>query len=120
SSGGRSGRGGSDAAAEVHHVPILDDVALALKALEVLGLGLLLRAGPLQVLERRHLGPDAPPGEVGVDLAGRVDGRAAFLQVPAADLRVAGGEEGEDADGVIRGADDPVAAEFLDAPLVHE
>ena len=68
------GRGGSEAAAEVDDVAVLDDVVLAFEPLEVLGLHFLHRAGAVQVVEGGDLGADEAPGEVGVDLAGGLDG----------------------------------------------
>ena len=76
------------------------------------GLGFLDRAGLLEVVEGGHLGADEALGEVGVDLAGGLDGVRAALEVPAADLGLSGREEGDDADRVVGLADDPVAAEL--------
>ena len=82
----------------------------------MLGLGLLDRAGLVKVVEGGDLGADEALGQVGVDLAGGVDGGAAALEVPAADLGLARGEEGDDPDRVVGPADDPVAAELASIP----
>ena len=92
----------SQSAAEVDDVAVLDDVFLAFEPLEVPGLGFLEGAGGGHVVVGGDLGADEALGQVGVDLAGGLDGAGAPLEVPAADLGLAGGEEGDDADGVVR------------------
>jgi hypothetical protein len=54
--GSRARRGDSDAASEVHHVTILDDVVLPREVLEVAGLGLAGVAGGVEVVEGGDLG----------------------------------------------------------------
>ena len=103
-------------AAEIDDVAVLDDVFLAFEPLQVLGLGLLDRAGLLEVVERGDLGADEALGQVGVDLAGGLDGGGPALEVPAADLGLAGREEGDDADRVVGLADDPVPAQLAARP----
>src|SRR4051794_12502837 len=88
-------------APEIDDVPVLDDVILALEPLEVPGLGLLEGAGGGHLAVGGDLGAYEALGEVGVDLAGGLDGAGASLEVPAADLGLAGGEERDDADGVV-------------------
>ena len=105
-----------DCAAEVDDVAVLDDVFLALEPLQVPGLGLFEGAGGVEVVERGDLGADEALGEVGVDLAGGLDGGGPALEVPAADLGLAGGEERDDADRVVSLADDPVAAQLAARP----
>ena len=85
-----------------------------------LALASLTRAGLVEVVEGGDLGADEALGEVGVDLAGGLDGGRAALEVPAAHLGLSGGEEGDDADGVVGLADDPVAAQLADAQVGHE
>ena len=63
-----------DCAAEVDDVAVLDDVFLAFEPLQVPGFGLFEGAGCLELVECGDLGADEALGEVGVDLAGGLDG----------------------------------------------
>ena len=89
------------ALAEVDDIAVLDDVFLAFEPLKVLGLGFLERAGLVEIVEGRDLGPDEALGDVGVDLAGRFDGVRAALEIPAADLGLSGREEGDDPNRIV-------------------
>src|SRR3954468_24704044 len=102
----------SEAAPEIDGGAVLDHVVLPLESLEPLRLHLPHRARRRQVVEGGHLGPDKPLGEIGVNLAGGIDGAAATLEVPSPYLGLAGREEGDDPHGVVGLADDPVAAEL--------
>src|SRR5215470_11579848 len=110
----------SKRAAEVDDVAVLDDVLLAFEPLEVLGLGILERAGCAKVVEGGHLGADESLGQVGVDLGGGLDRAGPAFEVPAPDLGLTRREERDDADGIIGPADDPLAAQLADLQVGQE
>src|SRR5690606_8578052 len=83
-----------DVEAELHHVPVLHDVVLALHAGLALRAGLGDRAGLDEVGEGDDLGLDEALLEVGVDDAGGLGGGGAALDGPGAGLLGAGGEVG--------------------------
>ena len=74
----------------------------------------------MEFVEGGDLGADEAFGEVGVDLAGGLDGGGVPFQVPASDLGLAGCEECDNADGVIGRADDPIAPQFGHSQVRHE
>jgi hypothetical protein len=63
----------SRAEPDVEHVAVLDDVGLALQALEAALGGLRVRAGLDEVVPADHLGADEPLRDVGVDARRRVE-----------------------------------------------
>ena len=96
--------------------PSLTMYSLPSSRCRCLALASLSDAGRVEVVEGGDLGADESLGEIGVDLAGGLDGGRSALEVPAAHFGLAGGEEGDDADGVVGLADDPVAAQLAALP----
>src|SRR5262245_11466590 len=104
----------SQGTAEVDDVAVADDVVLAFEQLESLGFDLLHGPEPSQGVVGCDLRADESLGQVGVDLAGGVDRSPTPFEVPAPNLGIAGGEEGDDADCVVGSADNAVAGQLFD------
>ena len=77
---------GSDVEADVEDVPVLDDVGLALEALEPSPRRLGLRAALDQVVPADHLAADEAAGDVGVDRLRRLERGLAVPERPGSGL----------------------------------
>src|SRR5262245_46013591 len=82
--GGKSKPGGLLIRQDVHDVAVLDEVGLALEAVDALGLGLFHGAKLLELFIGDDLGADEAFGEVGVDLGGAGLGVVALVDRPGA------------------------------------
>src|SRR5439155_13804187 len=96
----------SDVEADVQHVPVLDDVALPLEALETAARRLRMRARLDEVVPAHDLAADEAAGDVGVDRRRCVERRLAAPERPRARLLVAGGEERDQVERVLQPDDD--------------
>ena len=105
---------------EVHHVPVLHDVLLALHPQLADALERGLRAVLHQVGDGVDLGPDEAAGEVGVDDARRAGSLGALLDGPGADLLGAGGEVGLQAEQIVGGPGQAVQAGLGEAEVGEE
>src|SRR6266851_5944429 len=75
----------------VHNVPILNKVRLPFEPIDSLALGILHRAGTLEVGVTDHLGTHEAAREVGVDLAGTDHGVGTLRHGPGSALVLADG-----------------------------
>ena len=87
-------------------VAVLDDIVLALGAHPARLLGAGLAAVADEILIGDGLGADEAALEIGVDDAGGLGRLGAFLDRPGARFLGAGGEEGDQMEQVVAGADD--------------
>src|SRR5918993_5687156 len=104
---------------EVHHVPVLDEVFLALEP-EPAGIaraGLALEADVIRI--RDGLGPDEALLEIRVDHAGRLRRPRAPGDRPGAGLLRADREIGDEAEELVARPDDPVEAGLGQADRVE-
>ena len=100
--------------------PSLTMYSLPSSRCRCLALASLSEPACVEVVECGDLGANKSLGEVGVDLAGGLDGGRPALEVPAAHLGLSGGEERDDAHCVVGLADDPISAQLADAQVGHE
>src|SRR5690606_19240392 len=99
--GGPAGQTPSDIEPEQHHVAVLDDVVLALHAVEPLLTGGSDRAAGDQVVVRHGLGLDEAPLEVRVNHAGGLRRRVTGTDRPRAHLLLARREVRPQAEQVV-------------------
>ena len=99
-----------DVELELDDVAVLDDVLLPLLAVLAEGLEVghrgLAAAVLLEVVEGAELGLDEAALEVGVDGAGGLGREGAVVDVPGADLLLAGGEEVDEVELLVAALDD--------------
>src|SRR5207245_1667077 len=93
---------------DVHGIAVLDHIGLALGPEERLLPRVRLAAGLQQVIPPDHLRANEATLEVRVDRPCRLLRRRAFEDRPRAHLVLAGGEEGGQADDVVRRVHDPL------------
>src|SRR2546422_4331970 len=106
--------------AEVDDVAVLDDVVLALEPQlpRLAALGLAPEAHELVVGD--HLGADEAALDVAVDLARRLEGRRAAADRPGPALVLAGGEEADQVEERVAGADEAGACALGEAQVGQE
>ena len=109
----------SDVEAEQHHVAVLDDIFLAFGAHLAGLLRSRLAAEADEILIGDGLGADEAALEIGVDDPGRLRRLRAVLDRPGAGFLGAGGEEGDEVEEVVAGADDPGEAGLLEAEVAR-
>src|SRR5690606_17318391 len=105
---------------EQRDVAVLDDVVLPRGADEALLPGSLLGPGGDEVVPGEGLGADEPPLEVAVDVAGGLRRARALADGPGADLLLARGEEADQVEEPVTGADQPPKAGLREAELLEE
>ena len=111
----------SDVEQELDDIAVLDDIFLALGALQALGLdGSIVEVVGLEVAVADDAGTDETALEIAVDLTGSLRGLGALADGPCAALLLAVGQEGDEAQQVVAGGDEVVEAAGLDAHLGEE
>ena len=114
-------RGQSNVEQELNDVAVLNDVFLALGALQTLGLdGGVVEVVGFEVAVADDAGADEAALEVAVDLTGGLRSLGALADGPSAALLLAVGQEGDQAQQVVAGGDEVVQTAGLDAHLGEE
>src|SRR5574338_1272265 len=103
----------SDVEQEVHNVPVLHHVLLALGAHLARLLGPLLALEGDEVVEGDRLGADEAAFAIGVDHTGGLGRGVALVDGPGTDFLDAGGEVGLQTQEVVAGTDEAVKARLL-------
>ena len=92
----------SDVEQELDHIAIVDNVLLALGALQALGLdGGVIEVVGFQIAVANDAGTDEAALEIAVDLAGSLRCLGALADGPCAALLLAVGQEGDEAQQVV-------------------
>ncbi len=92
---------------ELDHITIVDNVLLALGALQTLGLdGGIIEVVGFQIAVANDAGTDEAALEIAVDLAGSLRCLGALADGPCAALLLAVGQEGDQAQQIIAGSDE--------------
>src|SRR5688572_24110861 len=105
----------SDVEAEQHHVAVLGDIVLALGAELALVARARFAAAGEEIVIGDGLGADEAALEIGMDDARGLWGLRALLDRPGARLLGSGGEEGDEVEEIVAGADDLAEAGFREA-----
>jgi len=110
----------SDVEQELDHIAIVDNVFLALGALQTLGLdGGVIEVVGFQIAVANDAGTDEAALEIAVDLAGSLRCFGALADGPCAALLLAVGQEGDQAQQIIAGSDEVVQTAISSSVLAQ-